>query len=454
MANAANTLDSYKPLFHEIIFVVGQGRNARFVDIPSHEFLQSINVNLITTGAWTGQIVLFDQDGDFIENLVLLAGRDRRILFRWGWDDGRGLESYPLYQGAITFYTPAFTPEGVTLTLDLISSSVIEQVLDRKTRSFGEGRRCSDIVREIADQNNWVHVDKRTKRDTIETTEGPLEKSLAQKDESDLKFIRDKVEKEAVNLDKKAVRFFFDRDNVLHFHSDLFLIKQDNDHHFAATYKFARDAMGEVLSFQPKDTAIFKALLGGANADYIAIDSIGGTKLLIKSTQTKGLPNSRNEVGQDASFQTPLFGTKQAKINLIARDARELDRLAASQHSRLRSFAYEADLQVLGTHAVQALDHIKVDYIKRDGRSHYLSGAFHVHGVTHSVDSSGWVTDMSMMRSGTRPPTDVPSTGTPKQEIDREISGKETRETQGSLTRVGRRGRAGNLERHGIRTSE
>lgn len=452
MANVANISDSYKPLVHEIIFVVGKGRNARLFDIPSHEFLQSLTVDLITRGAWTGQMVLFDQDGDFIENLVLLAGRDRRVLFRWGWDDGRGLENYPLYEAAITFYEPDFTPEGVTLTLDLIASSVIEQILDKKTRSFEEGLRCSDIVRRIADQNNWKHVDRRTNRETIEETDLPLEKPLSQKDESDLKFIRDKVEKEAVNIDKKAVRFFFDRDGVLHFHSDLFLIKQDADHHFAASYKFARDAMGEVISFKPKDTSIFKSLLGGGNADFTAIDSISGTKLLLKSTQTGGLPNSRNEVGQDAAFLTPLPGDKQSKINLIARDPRELERLAASRHSRLRSFTYEADLQVLGTHAVQALDHIKVEYIKRDGRSHYLSGAFHVHGISHTVDSSGWVTNMSMMRSATRAPTDVPSSQVPRQEIDREISGKETRETQGSRVGAGRRGRAGSVERHTVRS--
>lgn len=445
MANTSNISDSYKPLVHEIIFVVGDGANARLFDIPSHEFLQSINVNLMSTGAWTGTIVLFDQDGDFIENLVLLAGRNRRVLFRWGWDDGRGLESYPLYEGAITFYTPAFTPEGVTLTLDLISSSVIEQVLNKKNGSFEEGLRCSDIVRRIADRNGWNHTDKRTHRDTIETTEGPLEKALSQKNESDLKFIRDKVEKEAVNIDKKAVRFFFDRDNVMHFHSDLFLIKQDTDHHFAATYKFARDNMGEVISFQPKDTSIFKVLLGGGNADFTAIDSISGVRTQISSTQTGGLPNSRIEVGQDAGFLSPLFGEKHAKVNLIARDPRELDRLASSRHSRLRSFAYEADLQVLGTHAVQVLDHIKVDYIKRDGRTHYLSGAFHVHSVGQTVDSSGWITDMSMMRSGTRAPTDVPATGTPKQEIAREISGKETEKTQGSRVGEGRRGRLGNV---------
>ena len=452
MANVANISDSYKPLVHEIIFVVGKGGNRTLFNIPSHEFLRSISVDLITAGAWTGQIVLFDQDGDFLENLILLAGRDRKVLFRWGWDDGRSLDDYPLYEGAITFYEPDFTPEGVTLTLDIISSSVIEQVLDKKTGSFEEGLRCSDIVRRIADRNKWKHVDKRTHRETIEETDLPLEKPLSQKDESDLKFIRDKVEKEAVNIDKKALRFFFDRDGVMHFHSDLFLIKQDTDHHFAAEYKFARDAMGEVISFRPKDTSIFKALLGGGNADYTAIDSISGTKLLIKSTQTKGLANSRNEVGQDASHLSPLFGDKHATINLIARDPKELERLAASRHSRLRSFAYEAELSVLGTHAVQALDHVKAEYIKRDGRTHYLSGAFHVHRVSHTVDSSGWVTDMSLMRSGTKPPTDIPSSGTPRQEIDREISGKETEDTQGSRVGVGRRRRAGHIERHTSRS--
>lgn len=453
MANVANIPDSHKPLVHEIIFAVGQrGKNLRLFGIPSHEFLRSINVDLTSRSAWTGQIVLFDQDGDFIENLVLLAGRSRRILFRWGWDDGRSLEDYPMYEGAITSYTPDFTPEGVTLTLDIVSSTVIEQVLSKRTRSFKEGKLCSDIVREIADdkRNKWIHTIGGA--DTIETTDTKLAKPISSKDESDLKFLRDKVVKEAVNKDQKAIHFFFDRDNVLHFHSEFFIIKQDQNKKFAATYRFARDAMGEVLSFRPTDTSIFKSLLGGANADFDAIDSLAGNRLLIKSTQTGGLPNSRNEVGRDAAFQTPLFGETQSKINLIARDPRELERIAAHRHSVLRETTYTANLQVLGTHAVRLMSHIIVDYIKRDGRSHYLSGEFRVHTVSHTVDSSGWVTDMTLARSGTRSPTDVPGFGVPRQEISQEIAGKETRDTQGAGISAGRRKRAGDIKSRAVRS--
>ena len=441
MANVANISDSYSPLIHEIIFAV----DGRQFDIPSHEFLQSISVELTSTGAWSGQIVLFDENGDFLENLILLAGSNRRILFRWGWDDGRGLQNYPLYEGAITFFVPEFTPEGVTLTLEIIASNVLKNVLDKKPQETKEKDRCSDIVRRIADANKWPHTVTVGKSviDTIEQTKLPLGKVLSAKDESDLKFIRDKVEKEAINKDDKAVRFFFDHNNVMHFHSDLFLVKQDPKRAYAATYRFARDAMGEVIKFAPKDASVFKGLLGGGNADFTAIDSLAGNRLLLKSTQTAGIEGSRIEVIADSAFQTPLPGNNHAKINLIARDPNELRRLAASRHSRLREFSYMADLDVRGTHAVQVLDTIQVYYIKRDGLSHYLSGEFHVHGISHDVSTSGWTTSMSLMRTGTKPPTPIPGGKTPKQKIDREIPGSETAETQGSGIASGRRARAG-----------
>lgn len=464
MANLSNTPDSHAPIIHEILFATAGGQ---LVDIPAHEFLESIDVELISEGGWKGSIVLFDADGDFLENLILASGGSRNFLFRWGWDDGRGIEQWPLFEGGVVTYTPEFTHQGTRLTIEMVNKEIIEAVLFKKTRSFAEGVLISDtqqnddlkrptkksIIRRIAEDQRpkWKTVDENG-RATIEASNGPLEKSLAQKDESDIKFIRTKLLQEAVNVNNKHMRFFFDRRGVMHFHSDTFLPKADRSRALAAEYVFARDAMGEVIRFSPKDFSFFTVVAGGGFANFTAVDSINGNRTQINSTREGGLPGQRIEVLPDATFLTPLAGNPQAKVNLIARDPKELERIAGVQHDRLRAFQYQAELEVRGTHAVNVFESVKVDYIKRNGRSHYLSGVYHVHKISHSVSTGGWTTSMELFRSATKSPTE--QTNALKQDVAAEVEVRSTAFTQGAELGRGLRRALGQLIGHSVREDD
>ena len=59
------------------------------LDLPFHDFLQEMEVEIISGGAWRAQIRLFDHQGDRLEKIIIAAGKDRDINFQWGWDDQR-----------------------------------------------------------------------------------------------------------------------------------------------------------------------------------------------------------------------------------------------------------------------------------------------------------------------------------------------------------------------------
>ncbi len=406
--------DSHAPLLIQILF---ETRGGELIEIPSHEFLQSFEVRFSDESAVFGTLSLFDFEGDYLESLFLAEGTSRRVLLRWGWDDGRGITQQPQFVMSITKYTPTFMPEGVELQLDLTAVKAAEQVSDKKSRSWPAGKTATEIFLEIAAERKWTLVD-RFGRNTVETSDGFLPE-ISQGGESDMNFIRKVLLRKAVNVGKRSFRFFLDKDEVVHFHSDTFGPR------VAVTYNFARDAMGDVISFAPTDESLFNRLQGSGNAVYVAVDSAEGTKTEIKTTDTGGLPDAEKVVHPDSAYITDHPGDRKARIAVTAITPEELSHKAAHQVDRLRTSEFSADLMVKGTHAPQALDYVTVNYYKHDGQIHYLSGTFLVKEIVHTVDSSSWQTAMTLLRAGKR----ATSEKTTRQEADRSLAAKKDANT-------------------------
>ena len=395
----SNPRDSYSPFIMDLFIVTGQ---QQVVQVAAHEFIQSISVELVSEGTWTASIVLFDKDGDFIENLFLAAADDRKILFRWGWDDGSGIEKNPLYQGRIVKYTPDFLADGVIFTLELIPETVVIAALDKKTRSCSEVEKVSDILRNIATERGWITT--RDGKSTIEESDGPVGIPLSQKNESDFKFIIEQLLPRAINVAKQAFFFFVDALGIVHFHCAEF-----QNQFVAAEYIFARNAMGDVIRFAPTEASLFSVLLGGGNAQFTSINSVEGAKLNITTDRKKAFPGGTEQINPDETHFTDLGGKVMARVQLMARTPEELTKLAARQYDILKKRQFKAELEVRGTHAVAVLDYVKVRYVKANGDDHYLSGLFRVQSLRHEVTTGGWVTSMVLFRSGTKAPvTDAP----------------------------------------------
>jgi phage protein D len=410
----SNPADSHAPLIIEILF---ETRGGQLIEIPSHDFLQSFEVRFSDRSSPFGRLTLFDFEGDYLESLFLTEGLSRRVLLRWGWDDGRSISQHPQFTMQITKYSPTFTPEGVELQLDLGAVSAVKQVSDKKDRSWTSGKTATEIFREIAAAREWKLVDQFG-QSTVEESDGFLPE-VSQSGESDMNFIRKILLPKAVNVGKRSFTFFTDRDGTVHFHSDTFLNR------VAIVYNFARAAMGSVISFAPTDESLFNALQGSGNAVYVAVDSAEGTKTEIATTDAGGVPDAKKTIHPDSAHITDHPGARKARIAVTAVTPEELLNKAAHRVDWLRKQAFSADLAVKGTHAPQAQDYVTVNYYKHDGRIHYLSGTFLVKTVIHTLDSGGWQTAMELQRTGKRAMEEK----TTRQDADQHLKAKKDSNT-------------------------
>lgn len=363
------------------------------VKLPFADYLLEMSIELVTTGAWTGTITLFDPTFDELELAIIAAERDRNVDFEFGWDDPvDGLRR--AFKGWITRYRPNFEPNGTTLTLEVMARSLGPTIVDKRVRSYKEGLRASEIVRAIAEEEGWSTSDLLG-NDTIETTEPPLETPFNTKGESAFNFIRDQLLKQARSPNGGSdFRLFFDEEGALHFHTSNYIVSSTH------LYRYARDMSGDVISFTPADMSLFGVLSGGGNTRYTSPVSAQGGTAEIHSTATGGVNSEGAVTAVDAAAKPNLGDGIHSVVNLVTRHPAEAERIARARYEHYRRFAYQAEMSVHGTHRIRVLDYIRAEVLKANGELHYLSGNFQVFKVKHEVSSSGWETSFEMMREG------------------------------------------------------
>lgn len=363
--------------------------NGQQIGLPFDAFLQSAEVELSPGGAWIGTIKLWDAEGDTLEKIVIAAGKSRDVELEFGWDDPVN-NFRRKFIGAVTNYVPEIRAEGTLLNVEVVSRSVLGQVIDKRIRSFPEGRTCSEIVQAIADERGWQSI--------IEPTVAKLQTPFSSKGESDLNFIREQIRPQAVNQSGVGgYLFYFDESDVMHFHTPSF---QDNVLH---TYNYTRDSAGDVMSFIPQDNQLFGALYGGGNSLYGSPTSLLGETATQQANQGTGIEGgiAGSPVVQDQAAQLNLGEGTHSYVNLVARDPEEVQRLTKARYDEYRRFSFKASLRLMGTHRIRLTHFVQVNYTKQDGTLHYLSGTFQVFKIKHFVGvGEGWTTELEMLREG------------------------------------------------------
>jgi len=406
-----NTRDSRQSLVFDLAFlgVDAQGRDVE-VALRADQFLQSINIQL-KEAAWTGTVVLFDRQGDALDALLFAAGDRRRVRVSWGWEKaGVDIGQYPKFLGVITKPLPQFTPQGVTLTLELSGVKAAQQYRDRKIRSFAAGTFISSndpgdpgVFQQIAAARGWNYDEN-----TVEDSSDKLTESATTNGESDVEFL---LRLATQTKGKNGKHFLFlveDRDGRTHFRTfdhrvDQRGVRASDRRAVRARYVFARGVDGDVINFAPSDESFFKTLFGGGNTEFVGFNSLDGTALKITTSQTEGVPGIPLTTLGDAVAVPSFEGTALYRINIQARDAAEFQRRVVALHDRMREFTYKAELEVRGTHAIRQYDYIRVEYLRENGDLHYLSGTFRVMEVEHDVSTGGWTTRCLIVREGANP---------------------------------------------------
>ncbi len=384
----------------EITLTIG----SRTVRIPAHEFLQSIDFESVSLGAWKGTVTLFDADGEFLEDLLIAAGIDRDLAVRFNWDD-RPLSDAPIFRGRILVPNHTFMSTGIMLVLELTAKEVADAVLDKKVRSFEPGLKISDMVSQIAADRGWAVTD-RFGRPTIEPTRDAMTEPFATSTESDVRFIEEQLRPQAVNSNGVAgYKFFFDQEGAVHFHTPTFIPQ------IAKRYIFARDPNGEVISFSPSETSYLAHLFGAARSETQAAASLPASAVSADTTIDKPVDGTVDEVSADSSAVLDIGSRVPNRTAVTARDADELSRITADRRARLSEQHITAKLDVLGTHDLRVLDYVDFVYTTRNGTPHYLSGRYLIQKIRHRLDTSGWRTTFSLSKHGfQRQPGTIPRT--------------------------------------------
>jgi len=360
------------------------------VPLPFRDFLQEMEVEIVSGGAWTAQLRLFDDQGDRLEKIIIAAGKDRDINFKWGWDDPNSSFQRE-FVGSVMQYMPEFMPHGVLLNLEIVSRSAFRQIIDKKIRSFAEGQTISDIVRAIAADRGWTVV--------IEDTDGASEQPFSSKGESDFSFIKSTLLPHAVNANGSDFVCRFDEGDTFHFHSPGYQGGTPLNQH---TYRYTRDSSGDVIAFIPQDNQLFGVLFGGGNSLYSSPNSGTGGQEEQKTSQGTGLAGAGAPAAADSASQIDMGAGVHSYNNIMARDALEVERLTRARYAEMRRYAFKANLRVHGTHRALVHDFINVDYTKQDGTPHYLSGNFQVFKIKHTIGVGlGWTTEFQLLREGT-----------------------------------------------------
>lgn len=407
-----NPVDSHATVIGEMTFVNG----SEVLQIPINDMLQSLSVEVTSDGTWFADVVLFDVT-DQLEDLVLAAGINGKILFRWGWDMVGGIAGLPLYTGAITRVVPSFTHEGTQFRFGLIPDVTLAALVDRRIFDWAEGQPLSDIVTSIATARGYRTTDAKG-RATIQPCNVRRGDPITTMGESDIKFIREYIVPYAVDdSGRGGFEVYVDESNALHFHNDYFRPREK-----ALWYTAYRDTMGDVIEFTPQSDGLLAAIMGAGNTTYEGTDSDGGTATQVTTAAQSGVPDVKSEVLADANAKVDFGKKVHGRVRLDERDPDLFKSRVAHSYAMLNRLTCNARLVVKGTHAAAVNDFITVDYYRRNGSKHWLSGNFRVKKIVHTWDVTGWKTDFDLLRDGISPVPGSIATAAPITAIVRDTS--------------------------------
>lgn len=373
---------SYAPLDVRVSLFTQAGE----VQLRQTDFFQELELELVTTGSWTGTVTLFDQTADDLITIIVGSGLERRIDFSFGRGP-RFPEETIEFTGWILKSIPNFEPHGLTLTLEVVSRSVPDDLLNRRPCYFEENLRVSEMVNRIANDRGWSSV--------IEATGAQIPEPFSSTGESDLKFIREQLLPQAVNEQGEGgYLFYFDEAGTLHFHTPDF---EDPVTH---AFVYARDSDGDVVSFTPEDSSVFSVLRGGGNTRFEGPSSIDGSQTKVTSAASTGVDSTGTTVDPSSEAVQDLGEGVHTFIDIPVRDFEELQRRAQVVFDTYSRHQFTGELQVHGTNRVRLADFVNVQYFNRVGELIFLSGDFRVFKITHSISTSEWSTSFQVVRKG------------------------------------------------------
>jgi len=346
------------------------------------------------------EMTLFDPDYDRLEELFIRFMS--KVKFRFGWRGITGRESQER-EGWVWKLQPEILPmQGTRLRVTMLDRPFARLLQQNVTKPFVE-QTISSMVGEIARLNKIVDT-------TITPTLGNF--TLRIINSNPYKFIKGELLTKAVTRDgRKGFNLFFIGPRML-------FVPNPADVKVIRRYIYGRDRLTDLIRFSPNFENAYAIMLGGGNTKTRAVDPL--TKKPIETVQTDANNTRQPKTATKAIDPDPNQGEStlaksQAPggqhINRIYQvpfnTQEEIEAWAGYKRARAEQMRFTADAEVVGDPNIHPNDYVEVLVVKTadiralnfDRDVHRSSsGTYRVHAVTHTINSAGYTTSMSLHR--------------------------------------------------------
>jgi hypothetical protein len=373
---------------------------------PRH--LESFSFDLAIETLGTFEFTLFDPDYDAIEKVLMESGG--KCKFKFGYTTGA---QSPTYEGLIIEYVPKFLFDGIRVHIKGFTLA-INGHKSAETHVWKD-KKIHEIVGQIATDHGWksdidecIPVEQREDGETSD-----LKDKTWQQSQSDLAFITEKLQKQAVRKKDKAggyVLYFDPEKTTLHFHPPRY------EKPPVKTFVW-RSKYSEIITFTPQYSGLFLAALAlGGSARLNTLDmTTTEMKPTVKSDKTRpdGDKASPADPAQTQG-EKPDNDDPQRSTGVIYKAYPDeyfgLNEAKFWWYRAAWLAAFRATLEVVGDPDLKPWEKYEIQVGKKYGGLHWTSGKYWANGITHTIESGEYHTTLKLWRDHAKGGTDPSET--------------------------------------------
>lgn len=369
---------------------------------PRHLESFSFDLNVETLG--TFEFVLFDPEFDVVEEILMNSGG--KCQFKFGYTTGL---TSPTYDGLIIEYIPSFSFDGIRIHIKGFTMAV-DGHKSVETRVWRD-KKIHEVVETIAKDRGWKSdVDATIPVEFREDLEkSDLKDNTWKQSQSDLSFITDRLQKQAVRAKDKAggyVLYFDPEKKTLHFHPPRY------EEAPVKTFVW-RDKLNEFLRFTPQYSGGFlgSMILGGsARLNTISMEN------------TEMVPTVKSDKKRPDGDKAPPADPKQTKGEAPDNDDKQrstavIKKAYPDEYFGLNEAkfwwyraawlaAFRGELEVVGDPTLKPWKKYEIQVAKKNGGLHWTSGKYWANGINHTIQNGEYHTTLKLWRDHAKGGTD------------------------------------------------
>lgn len=361
---------------------------------PRHLESFTFDLNIETLGYF--EFTLFDPEYDAVEEILMNSGGKCQFMF--GYTEGR---QSPMYEGLIMEYIPTITFDGIRLHIKGFTMA-IDGHKSAETRVFKD-KKIHEVVKTICGDRGWTpDVDEcipvQFREDLIKSE---LKDNTWKQSQSDLAFISEKLQKQAVRAKDKAggyVWYFEPDTKKFHFHPPRY------EEDVVKTFIW-RDRLNEFLRFTPQYSGGFLGALilgGSARLNTLSMENTE-MKATVKSDKVRPDGDSAPPADpKQTQGEKPDNSDPQRSTGVIYKAYPDeyfgLNEAKFWWYRAAWLAAFRAELEVVGDPLLKPWVKYEVQVGKKNGGLHWTSGKYWASGICHTIQNGEFHSTLKLWR--------------------------------------------------------